>query len=83
MISFVTISFFEIWDHINLIIYDHINFYVISAYVGCWPLVFIYLQIFNVCPFHYTDFAVSVKVEMPLTGFTTQLGVYRYPNWPS
>ena len=47
------------------------NLYCLSALVGCWSSVFIRRVIYNflnVCPFVYTAFAVSGKVEILLTG---------------
>ena len=44
------------------------NFYGLSALVGCWSSVFIRRIIYkflNMCPFDYTAFAVSGKVEIP------------------
>ena len=44
------------------------NFYGLPALVGCWSSAFIRRIIYkflNVCPFYYTNFAVSGKVRIP------------------
>ena len=66
------------------LIYYYINIYVcvphfydLSSLVGSWSSVSIRRIIYkflNVCPFDYTAFAVSVKVECSYTSLTTPVG---------
>ena len=58
------------------------NSYGLSALVGCWYSIFIRRIVYkflNACPFDYTAFAVSWKVEILLSGLTTPVGWLSLP----
>ena len=62
-----------------------IDFYYLSAWGGCWFVVYIRRFIYkflNVCPFDYTAVTESGKVG-PVNRLTTLVGGRSYSNWPS
>ena len=61
------------------------RFYDLSAWCGCWFVVYIRRFIYNflnVCPFDYMAVAGSGKV-MPLNRLNTPVGWLYFSNWPS